>query len=232
MARTKNTRGPIAESANRYGNRTKKKNDKFIFHVDCLIKFAELQAEILSESISLGDLCHTKASLRLPLKPFAAGLSTLPNAAAPSTDGDIDDLIVQSPSVQTVQSLDSLCTSSGNSSDKLALFATFGSSKSTDLSTNSSNISDTNNMFAGEWNTIDDLHDSQVTVSDSKQPSRDVLDADGDEAVIDSVDAPVQTRAKVNGKHLNEIRKSTRQSDSTDEDSGIESIMRVTKEVA
>lgn len=176
----------------------------------------------MSESMSLGDLCHTKALLRLPLKSFTSsvdGPQITPSQAAANNDDKQAD---KSPApVFPAESIDSLYTSSLNSADKPDHFPIFDSEKTADLSTSCSSMtSDAIRLSTGEWDIPDDL----TACRESTKVITDLDDA------IDPVNATVLEYG--NGKHLSDIRKSNRQSDSTDEDSGIESIMRIIKEVA
>lgn len=158
--------------------------------------------------MSLGDLCHTKASLRLPLKPFpcpldaAQTVSSYPNA-------DTMDETATKPLIFPTESLDSLCTSSVNSADKAVVhFPTIGHTKSTESDSSNDKIDSSTKLITD----LDDNIDNQL--------------------IIDSTNPMKIGRTKGNGKHLSDMRKSTRQSDSTDEDSGIESIMRIAKEIS
>lgn len=146
------------------------------------------QAELLSDSVTLGDLCHTKASLRLPLHnvPALMTVETKKNLLNDQSN-DHNNLIL--PTSSCTGSMDSLSSSSG--SERQVSFSTFG--KSTSVS----------------------LDDDRINESDCKS-----------ELVTDN--------EKLREKECPSIQldsdRSTKQNDSTDEDSGIESIMRIASE--
>lgn len=145
----------------------------------------------MSDSVTLGDLCHTKASLRLPLHNVPVPLLTgetkkIANLLNDQSD-DHHNLILPTPSC--TGSMDSLSSSSG--SERQISFSTFGKSKSVSL---------------------DD--DDRINESDCK--SELVTD---DEQLREN-ECPI----KLNNDQ------STKHNDSTDEDSGIESIMKIRSE--
>lgn len=144
--------------------------------------YFSFQAELLSDSVTLGDLCHTKASLRLPLHNVPA-LMTGETKTNFLNDQSIDhsNLILPTPSY--TGSMDSLSSSSG--SERQVSFSTFG--KSVSLDDNRINENDCK---------------SELVTDDDKLDECPNITLDG----------------------------STKQNDSTDEDSGIESIMRIASE--
>lgn len=216
-------------------------------------------AELLSESISLGDLCHTKASLRLPLNflPTAtttngitAGLldtdkSVLPiddedaisssssaaalsNDVAADDDGDDEDdidepLPIQNhrnnnsdlintilPTPSCTGSMDSL--SSSSCSERQLSFTTFGKANHH----NDQQQVDDRNRLNEIADTVQ-LKPSLVLIEDEMR-----LSADQTIGLTNTADVALM----FGGKKIT----STKQNDSTDEDSGIESIMRISKE--
>lgn len=164
-------------------------------------------------------MCHTKASLRLPLNiptPSAANASTtntidddfvntLPNDVnSSSLTSDIahNNLILPTPSC--TGSMDSLSSSSG--SDRHINFSTFGKSTSFD-----------------ENNRINECDGLMKPATLILIENENILDIDHTMTNITTTAVPMMMTIKgSNG--------STKQSDSTDEDSGIESIMRIAKE--
>lgn len=174
--------------------------------------------------MSLGDLCHTKASLRLPLKPFPAALDPANsiNAIEENADGNpvlTTEISSGTPSINQVvfptESMDSLCTSSVNSGDRPINYASL----------------------------VDDFHKSEINEIKDRHPAskldtmHTLIDDDDDDSeqgqqqiITNIVDS--KTTTKNSSKKIGELRSGsggTRQSDSTDEDSGIESIMRNNK---
>lgn len=150
------------------------------------------QAELLSDSVTLGDLCHTKASLRLPLHnvPVPAlitGETKKITNLLNDQSSDHNNLILPTPSC--TGSMDSLSSSSG--SERQISFSTFGKSTSVSLDDDRINESDCK---------------SELVTDDEKQLDNEcpIIKLDND--------------------------RSTKQNDSTDEDSGIESIMRIASE--
>lgn len=145
----------------------------------------------MSDSVTLGDLCHTKASLRLPLHnvpvPVITGETKKMINLLNDQSIDQNNLILPTPSC--TGSMDSLSSSSG--SERQISFSTFGKS------------------------TSNSLDDDRINESDCKSESV-IDDEDGHENQCSII--------KLNSDP------STKQNDSTDEDSGIESIMRIASE--
>lgn len=145
-----------------------------------------LQAELLSDSVTLGDLCHTKASLRLPLHNVPA-LMTSEAKKNLLNDQSIDHNNLILPSC--TGSMDSLSSSSG--SERQVSFSTFGKSTSNSLDDDRINESDCKSELVADDEKLRENECSIITLDNDR---------------------------------------STKQNDSTDEDSGIESIMRITSE--
>lgn len=171
--------------------------------------FSGLQAELLSESLSLGDLCHTKALLTLPIKSVpvdtveinitpenqAATMEALESLSSSYAD-DKNPIISTTPSC--TGSMDSLSSSSGSSERQQISFTTFGKR---------------NPIYEDNHLNEQDLIRPSLILTENEN-ILDVVVVDGSATVIKST------------KH----DRSTKQNDSTDEDSGIESIMRIGKE--
>lgn len=140
----------------------------------------------MSDSVTLGDLCHTKSSLRLPLHNVPALITgeTKKVANLLNDQNDHNNLIT---TTSCTGSIDSLSSSSG--SERQVSFSTFGKSVS--------------------------LSDDRINESDCKSE----LTTDEEKLCENQC-----TIIKMNND------RSTKQNDSTDEDSGIESIMRITSE--
>lgn len=137
----------------------------------------------MSESISLGELRHTKAKLRLPLNIVtvtSANDETVINPVENKISSD--NYILPTPSCSG--SMDSLSSSSG--SERPISFSTFGK--------------------------IDPI------IEDTKR----VNENDIKQALVLIEDSSLESSTTNHDR-------SKRQSDSTDEDSGIENIMRFTK---
>lgn len=170
--------------------------------------------------MSLGDLCHTKASLRLPLKQFPSTLEPL-NISDKTmlTSVKIDDLPTSESALPTL-SMDSISTSSITSGDKPLSFSTFGKSWDSAVPPADSTPDNLINSIDSDAN-LTSPHDRE-----SNHLDNDIVD-------VRIAANPIETKTvKSNSKKLNDHRNTTRQSDSTDEDSGIESIMRIAKEIA
>lgn len=171
--------------------------------------------------MSLGDLCHTKASLRLPLKPFPIALDPANsiNAIEENADGNTTEISSGTPSINHVvfptESMDSLCTSSVNSGDRPNNYA---------------NLLD--DFHKLELNEIEDHHlASKLGAIHTSIDDDDDDSEQGQQQIITNV-VDNKTTTKNSSKKIGELRSGsggTRQSDSTDEDSGIESIMRNNK---
>lgn len=179
------------------------------------------QAELLSEAISFGDLCHTKSSLRLPLKmfPVAAVTSTLSienpcqNAVTstlkPSDNCDANNLNENS----CAGSVDSLSSS--------------GSSSSADPNINLSNFGKHRSSLT-KLETIEPTAEREASEAIVDENAATDLTTDSADSIAKSerrvtVDDLEQDARKLNERHMSTAN---RQSDSTDEDSGIESIIR------
>ncbi|KAJ6646859.1 hypothetical protein Bhyg_02073, partial [Pseudolycoriella hygida] len=142
-------------------------------------------AELLSDSVTLGDLCHTKASLRLPLQNVPALMTDETKNLFNDESIDQNNLILPTPSC--TGSMDSLSSSSG--SERQVSFSTFGKSKSLSFDNDRINASDCKSLMIAE--------EEKLNENDGPKLEND---------------------------------RCTKQNDSTDEDSGIESIMRIASE--
>lgn len=181
--------------------------------------------------MSLGDLCHTKASLRLPLKPFPIALDA-PNDKNSFPINRNDDELSTNDSEFPVASTDSLYTNSSvNSADRPLSFSTFDHLPNEFISNDDGDDGKIRN--GSDCYDATSLDNVEVRF---ESPQKTVAPIEpefisADEAV--SKANKVEYRSTKSGsKKINEIRSSARQSDSTDEDSGIESIMRKPKETA
>lgn len=165
--------------------------------------------ELSSESLSLGDLCHTKSSLRLPLAVYNSSV-TLPN----------DKDTIQSTTPADDQNESSKSISQNDYSENVV------ASDSMDSIVPTSCASCTGSMDS--INSFDGGKNSQNHFSNSTN----------DGLLINASDLNVANETQMhNDITTNTIKKcdyratANRQSDSTDEDSGIENIVRVTKEI-
>ncbi|XP_059607479.1 uncharacterized protein LOC132255444 isoform X2 [Phlebotomus argentipes] len=167
------------------------------------LKDSDVISSELRESTSLGDLCHQKSLLRLPLS--TVNMSSVgeeeekvekhAESVEPKVE-EADNFILPTPSC--TGSMDSLSSSSG--SDRAVSFNTFGK---------------TNQSESFE----DSLTSSRDGSGDGCNPSEVEITIDRED-LVNEVERRIQK--------LNHER-STRISDSTDEDSGIESVSRVIK---
>lgn len=170
------------------------------------VLFLSFKAE-MCESTSLGDLCHQKPLLRLPLT--TVNVSTMEdegqeteqeeeknNEVNVETKVENDNFILPTPSC--TGSMDSLSSSSG--SDRPMSFTTFGKT------TQSESFEDS-------------LTSSRDGSGDGSNPTEGDVGIDREDLINE-----VERR---NQKVSHE--RSTRISDSTDEDSGIESVSRIIK---
>ncbi|XP_055711317.1 uncharacterized protein LOC129806610 isoform X3 [Phlebotomus papatasi] len=168
---------------------------------------SEIVAAEVCESTSLGDLCHQKPLLRLPLT--TVNVSTMEdegqeagqeeeknNEVNVETKVENDNFILPTPSC--TGSMDSLSSSSG--SDRPMSFTTFGKT------TQSESFEDS-------------LTSSRDGSGDGSNPTEGDVGIDREDLINE-----VERR---NQKVSHE--RSTRISDSTDEDSGIESVSRIIK---
>lgn len=236
------------------------------------------QAELLSESsISLGDLRHTKSSLRLPLNIVA--VNNLNNSCETAIDNDLLG-VVDSPTTTSTTSLnkldrdyilptpscgsmDSLSSSSGGSSSERPMsFSTFG--KSQNPFTNSHHnvvVVAPTTISSGGGNKIQllslppyQVETTKIILEDccsngdgGEDPTRnddDLVVHGGGGHVDDEPTSIIFIENKTNPNSIDittslevcsllsgdeTTNLSKRQSDSTDEDSGIESLMRASQ---
>ncbi|XP_037914399.1 uncharacterized protein LOC119653649 isoform X6 [Hermetia illucens] len=155
-------------------------------------------AEMLSDRLPLGELCHTKSTLRLPLKilPPTDSLTDIkPDSMKLDEPAAVDRLILPTPSC--TGSMDSISSSSG--SERQVSFSTFGKNQNS-LSIN-------------------------IEVNDNKRPICNTISITNNEQVKPALilieNGPIEFPLGSD---------KIKQSDSTDEDSGIESIMKVNRE--
>ncbi|XP_031622155.1 putative uncharacterized protein DDB_G0282133 isoform X2 [Contarinia nasturtii] len=163
----------------------------------------------LSESFSLGDLCHTKSSLRLPLNVYTinsvANEKELIQSTTPADDQNESSKSISqndySENVVASESMDSIVpTSCTGSMDSIN---SFDGGKSSLIHLN--NSTNTDGLLL-------------INTTETKNVSH--------ETPIHNDDININTNKKCDYKTT-----ANRQSDSTDEDSGIENIVRVAKEV-
>lgn len=161
------------------------------------------QVELFSESLSFGDLCHTKASLRLPLTVYSATVANEKDVVQPTALADDQNELSNKSLSQTDYSENVVAS---DSMDSIVPTSCTGSMDSI--------------------NSFDGGKSSQNHLSNS-------TNADG--LLINATE--VRNVSSENSVHNDPIKKcdyrttANRQSDSTDEDSGIENIVRVTKEI-
>lgn len=153
---------------------------------------------MLSDRLPLGELCHTKSTLRLPLKilPPTDSLTDIkPDSMKLDEPAAVDRLILPTPSC--TGSMDSISSSSG--SERQVSFSTFGKNQNS-LSIN-------------------------IEVNDNKRPICNTISVTNNEQVKPALilieNGPIEFPLGSD---------KIKQSDSTDEDSGIESIMKVNRE--
>lgn len=177
--------------------------------------------------MSLGDLCHTKASLRLPIKPFPIAALDAANDKLLFPTNRNDDELSTNDSEFPVASIDSQYASSSsvvNSADRPLSLSSFDHLSNECLS----NAEDNEKIpYGSKSDDITSLDDVQVRLKSPEIPvpatEPDIITSDS----IVSKENNIEYRSKKGGsKKINEIRSSARQSDSTDEDSGIESIIK------
>lgn len=156
--------------------------------------------------MSLGDLCHTKASLRLPLKLFPIS-SEIPNSITADQDNTDGNNILTTKIVLPTESMDSLCTNSG------------------DRPINHATLADNFKMVSTVPENIDHTLESREISSRLATKLQSINGGDDREQEQQILTNLLDSKSiKKNSKKIG-----TRQSDSTDEDSGIESIMRNNK---
>lgn len=159
--------------------------------------------------MSLGDLCHTKSSLRLPLK-FDGPVQSADEDSMPLSVNAFRDMkpnhTITSSTPSCTGSMDSLSSSSGGS-DRQASFTTFGKK------TNPISVDDRNHL-----NDMVDLNRPPLVLIENEN----ILD------IVDS--ATIKHNKKYERSAVTGSTAANKQNDSTDEDSGIESIMRIAKE--
>lgn len=160
----------------------------------------------IQTEISLGDLCHTKSLLRLPLTSFSGSSVTVSNEKESiQSSTPADD---QNESSKSISQNDSENVIASDSMDSIVPTSCTGSMDSI--------------------NSFDGCKNSQNHFSNSTN----------DGLLINSIEMNVSTETPMHKdittnptKKCDYRTTSTRQSDSTDEDSGIENIVRVTKEI-
>jgi hypothetical protein len=195
------------------------------------VTFASPQAELLSESPSLGDLCHAKNTLRLslnlspgsePPSHTETDETTLPPNITQILFANVDDdgatntadasklfdTILPTPSC--TGSMDSLSSSSGSSDHRPPSFTTFGKKL--------------NNGLIGAGTAMNSSSVSDSDYGSMKIPSIVLIE----DCEPQSDDGLLVVAKKYGG--ANKLNRSTaaRLSDSTDEDSGIENMTRLT----
>lgn len=207
-------------------------NLKYNGHFQNILIF---QAELLmTESPSLGELCHTKGFLRLPLD--ITGSDDIPKTEViiQITHDDKDKAITEEnehniidddeeegeedivdigsmkfnnhilPTPSCTGSMDSLSSSSASSSDRPPSFTTFG--KQINKSHNGDEILKTTSIVF--------IEDDITTLIECQ---KNIINTDKSEKYLS------------NNKHILSVASSQNTRDSTDEDSGFENISRMTK---
>lgn len=161
------------------------------------------QAEFLNDTVSLGELCHTKASLRLPL--INAVPPVVSNCVSAKEDSDEElpkesssdeNMVLPTPSC--TGSMDSL-SSSSCSDRQMISFTTFGKV------TPQSSLDDSTSRYSHSANSADIIKLTTVA-------------SNGPEVVAEEEEE--RSGSDKCGNQRGRI------SDSTDEDSGIENISR------
>lgn len=201
-----------------------------------------MQSELLLDSVSLGDLCHTKSSLRLPLNLVTVNSITddettsnnkLMQPLDSKADNKKDDeeapinttltsLVVVDNNIALATpsctgSMDSLSSSSG-SLDRPVSFTTFGKKPLDLMKTSSSDIRNNEKC-------------DQIICKESDiiKPSLIFIE-EGDNDILGFTTATTTANTLINiDTNNHDHDKTKRQSDSTDEDSGIENVMRFAK---
>lgn len=153
---------------------------------------------MLLETFSLGDLCHTKSSLRLPLNVYSVEKELLQQITPADDQNESSKSISQNDYSENVIASDSM--------DSIVPTSCTGSM-------------DSINSFDGGKSLQNPLNNSTNT---------DGLLINTTEIKI--ITNETSTHSEVNTK-CDYKSTANRQSDSTDEDSGIENIVRVTKEI-
>jgi hypothetical protein len=192
------------------------------------------QAELLSESPSLGDLCHAKNTLRLSLNlsPGSEQPSTVDTDGTQSTSlphitqvvfADDDDAANETtgvadsaklfdtilPTPSCTGSMDSLSSSSGSSDHRPPSFTTFGKKLNNALISGGGGVN--NSVSDSDYGSM--KIPSIVLIEDCEPQS--------DDGIL------VVTKKYGVGNKMNRST-GARLSDSTDEDSGIENMTRLT----
>lgn len=183
----------------------------------------------MSDRLTLGDLCHTKSSLRLPLTVYvAAGVKDVAQAQATPADEQIDSSKTNSQqdfsetsytgSMDSINSFDGGVGGSGSGS---------GSGSATKIT---QNHSDSNSTHADGRTTATNQSSVSSNGSNEHAMKHDVNDASHTFSQYDG--HGMDENVVINSSKLkSDLRTSAnRQSDSTDEDSGIENI-RIAKEI-
>ncbi|XP_055311913.1 uncharacterized protein LOC129574238 isoform X2 [Sitodiplosis mosellana] len=168
----------------------------------------------LSESLLLGELCHTKASLRLPLNVYTS------NSLAKEKE------MVQSTTPADDQN-ESSKSSSQNEYSSENVLASDSIQDSMDLivPTSCTGSMDSINSFDGGKSS--QIHLSNSTNTDGLPiHTTKVRNASNETSVQNELTINTNTSKKCDYRIT-----ANRQSDSTDEDSGIENIVRITKEI-
>lgn len=174
-----------------------------------LISFP-FQAEFLNDPVGLGELCHTKASLRLPLVNAVHPISAAVNNLKHQQQEDLSDEELRKessddnmglPTPSCTGSMDSL-SSSSCSDRQMTSFTTFG--KVTPQSS------------------LEETSHAKLTVSHDSGHG----EADKEEEMVNGDKGQEGDEQELNGTGKENNSSSKRISDSTDEDSGIENISR------
>lgn len=218
----------------------------------------------------MGDLCHTKSSLRLPLNIFPAAVvptnsdKSCPNSIVSVESEDrlpsTDSMLMQS---SCTGSIDSLSSSSTSSAERQLSFTTFGkkslNQSTVETASEATTLSKDSDINAEQES--QQRHRIENTDPATDQTENLNYQSDMRTATIDLIENETNLINKqddsntliVNGNanntegndvdkiilnygtnklscNVNERNESTRQNDSTDEDSGIESVMRMGKE--
>lgn len=191
--------------------------------------------------MSLGELRHTKALLRLPLNtissPTDANLKVSNAQNQQNLNSNTDDVNAATINSSAAAGLDGV---SSAKSQHETNSETILASDSTDsiIHTSCTGSMDSINSFDGGKNSQSNLDGS--TNDDASPINGSSSDANEVKTILDHDDEEVggeDTKQRQHQPAVTDIKKSSsrssanRQSDSTDEDSGIESIIRIAKEI-
>lgn len=194
-----------------------------------------------TESLSLGDLCHTKASLRLPLNVFAATSAAATAAGAVAATAE-KEMIQSQASIE----LSSATTTTADDQNELSKSLSSQNEYSSGENVVASDSMESLNSFDGGKSSIQNhLSSSNSTNADGQLMNNATeMKCLSDETSIHNdikmsttttATAPVTTitaTATNPSKKCDYRMTANRQSDSgEDEDSGIENIVRISKEI-